>query len=519
MRLVAVWAAVSVLAVGCVLESPLDRTIIATSNVGDVSVEMLAGFAGTMSEADRKMPLDSAARAIWLRTRVADMLYEQHLESLASADTSEDVDISAEDEAGIVVDTLIRWAGAQEHTSDVVPELAVANGLSRRRLVYHYFRRIPESEERDSGVEALNRLRDDMKTLDDFIQLIREESDSESAEVDGSLGWVSHEGPSTPLKETIFSLPVREVSAPVVTRDGIHMFFVADEVVPAQVDAFSHADAVYAAQYARRALHGMGDGEAHEYEQIANAGESDYPGQTLIAGDGWNVSEGLYQLWKGRIDPAARVEPQIVLTDLAKLMHRGFDDPLVVTEIEDRVREKRTESYYKKIALQRIARDEESVQAHYSRYITRYSTAPKWMLKVLRIPVENDYPTTLAVLEKAFSQRQSIAEVSALFGKETPEAVTLSLSQIVSISPQFAYQVTSAEPGAITRPRIVAGEFVIGEPISKTLPEPLPFEQVRSRVALDMFNTLGRDLYGQMRDEYALSIGLQVHPEHLSPHR
>ena len=518
MRLPLALTGAALIAVGCGQESspiPTDPSAIATYETGSVTIDELAQHVGTLSESERILPHDPAARAEWMEGAVADMLYEAHLVDLASTEESAGRGVAAPDHAVIFVDELVRWAASRPHSVGAVPELADSPGLHRRRLVYHFFRRVTDSGEKARQSAELLQRSDGLASLDDFIGLVRAESDSESAEDDGLLGWVSEGGQSTPLKETIFGLPVREISEPIATRDGIHLFYVADEVEPVLAIADGVDTTSYAAQYARLAHYDDARQEENAaFEQVSNPGESNAD-LKLIQGRNWSIDTWLLNAWREKVDVASRVDVEVVLQDLAWLMQRAHETPDFVSNVNERIATQRAEAYFRKIALQRIARDETAVRDYYSRFLRRYSKAPEWRLRILRLPVDDEYPATLAVLEDAYEQGQSIEDLCKTLGVEIPAEVTLSLEQLAGISPQFAYQVSSANQGAVGRPRIVAGEFFIGEVVSRPPPEPLPFEQVRSRVAMDMFNANGRELYRQMRDAYAESIGLKVYPGNL----
>ena len=518
MRLPLVLTVAAVIVVGCGQESssiPSDPSAIATYDSGSVTIDQLAQHVGTLSESERILPHDPTARAEWMEGAVADMLYEAHLVELAGTDKSAELDLTAPDHAAILADLLVRWAASSPHSVSAVPELGGASGLQRRRLVYHFFRRVTDSGAKAQYTAELRQRSDSLASLDDFIGLVRAESDSESAEEDGLLGWVSEGGQSTPLKETIFGLPVREISEPITTRDGIHMFYVADEVEPVPAVGDGVDTTSYAAQYARLAHYrDTREEENAAFEQVSHPEETSVDG-ILIRGADWSIDTWLLNAWREKVDVASRVDVKVVLQDLAWLMQRAHETPDFVSNVNERIATQRAEAYFRKIALQRIARDETAVRDYYSRFLRRYSEAPEWRLRILRLPVGDEYPATLAVLEDAYEQGQSIEDLCKTLGVEIPAEVTLSLEQLAGISPQFAYQVSSSNQGAVGRPRIVAGQFVIGEVVSRPPPEPLPFEQVRSRVAIDMFNANGRELYQQMRDAYAESIELKVHPENM----
>lgn len=518
MRLPLVLTVVAVIVVGCGQEStpiPSDPSAIAVYDSGSVTMDALAQHVGTLRETERILPHDPAARAEWMEDVVADMLYEAHLVELAGADKSVDLDLTAPDHAAIIADLLVRWAASRPHSASAVPELGGASGLQRRRLVYHFFRRVTDSAEKAKQSVALRQRSEGLASLDDFIGLVRAESDSESAEEDGLLGWVSEGGQSTPLKETIFGLPVREISQPITTRDGIHMFYIADEVEPVSAAADGGDTVSYAAQYARLAHYqDAREEEGAAFERISNPEETSVDGK-LIQGENWSIDIWLLNAWRDKVDAARRVDTEVVLNDLAWLMQRAHESPDFVSDVKERIAIQRAESYFRKIALQEIARSEAEVRDYYSRFLRRYAKAPQWRLKILRLPVNDEYPETLAVLEDAHQQGTSIEDLCNILGVEVPPEVTLSVEQLAGISPQFAYQVSSADKGTVGRPRIVAGQFIVGEVVSRPPPERLPFEQVRSRVAIDMFNADGRELYRQMRDAYAVSIGLKVYPENM----
>jgi hypothetical protein len=95
-----------------------------------------------------------------------------------------------------------------------------------RRLVFHIFLRQRAGTSRQNVRDRAEKLRQRVLDGESFSRVAKEESDSESRQLGGLLGWLSREDCPGDLGDVVFSLAVQQPSAPVGTRDGFHLFYV-----------------------------------------------------------------------------------------------------------------------------------------------------------------------------------------------------------------------------------------------------------------------------------------------------
>lgn len=131
---------------------------------------------------------------------------------------------------------------AEDELRQAFDEQAAAMRREERRFVYNIFRRITPDATREDLVIELGALRErilagEIAGGQGIGALAEKISDSESRHDKGRLGWFERGQLSPQLDEVIFGLAEGTPSEPIVTRDGVHLFYV-DVVVDAKRFAF-----------------------------------------------------------------------------------------------------------------------------------------------------------------------------------------------------------------------------------------------------------------------------------------
>ncbi|MGB0135589.1 MAG: peptidylprolyl isomerase, partial [Dokdonella sp.] len=101
-----------------------------------------------------------------------------------------------------------------------------------RRSVSYLYKRLGPDGSADAARAESEALRMRVLGGESFSHLAAKNSDSETRHKQGSLGWLTRGELPEALDEVVFSLEEGVPSAPLVTRDGVHLFYV-QKILPA----------------------------------------------------------------------------------------------------------------------------------------------------------------------------------------------------------------------------------------------------------------------------------------------
>ena len=100
--------------------------------------------------------------------------------------------------------------------------------LPPRLKLTHLFRRATTPEQVAAAVAELERLAEEVHSLDEFRRLARERSDSGSAAKAGELGWVRKGWLQGQAEALLDQWPVGKLTAPMPLKGGVHLFWIED---------------------------------------------------------------------------------------------------------------------------------------------------------------------------------------------------------------------------------------------------------------------------------------------------
>lgn len=106
--------------------------------------------------------------------------------------------------------------------------------LPERRRLSHIFLRTHSEAEAEAARKQLAAWRQQIGSLEQFHQIARRHSDSQTARDGGSLGLVRRGWLPEEAEEVLYELPEGAMSPPLALRGGVHLFWV-EEVLPATV--------------------------------------------------------------------------------------------------------------------------------------------------------------------------------------------------------------------------------------------------------------------------------------------
>jgi len=100
-----------------------------------------------------------------------------------------------------------------------------------KRMTLNIFKRVNDRVGLETATREMQDLRQRILSGESFQVLAREYSDSESAERDGELGWITKANAPPDLAKVVFALEPGVPSEPVVTAEGVHLFMVTEASV------------------------------------------------------------------------------------------------------------------------------------------------------------------------------------------------------------------------------------------------------------------------------------------------
>ena len=389
-------------------------------------------------------------------------------------------------------DFLGRWAARGYDLPVEVPEPAAVRAELERTLpnlperwrLSHIFLAAPTEEARTAAIARLAALRPTLRTLEEFQRQAQAISQSESARRNGRLGVIKPGFLRLEAEAVIRALPVGQVSEPVVTGPGVHLFWV-EEVLPAgrwlTDDRVEH-------EVARRRAAAVADNRRQALARAPTAevgpigrdglpaylkiGETTMPGEFLRAVvasadrperlEAWIESERLWRLagGEGRVRAEERRRGDDVAADL------------------------RLRSRLESAAESRIVEPtEEEIAARFAAHPERYRRPEQMAVRFLRLPIPRDrdpFDEERRLEAEIAASRATGVGLEALATARALPAAALSVSDLRPIlevagelGPQVFEQVKGLAPGALSAPIHDAEDWVVVEVKAREAARPL----------------------------------------------
>ncbi len=423
-----------------------------------------------------------------------------------------------------------------------------------RRLVYHLFLRYRDDsstepagrpisrEEREARRQEIEGLRDRVLAGESFSRLAREHSDSESRHRDGSLDWMTRGQLPQGFEEVVFSLESGVPSEPVATRDGVQLFYV-EQILPERQLSFDEARPTLVARLdAQRREAALEEIESQidtpegslvldraAFDQLLDAGDEDsvvlsLGGTVITLGDlRRDVRQALSQQAPHSRATASRETAWQVLEGLRRrelLYHhcRATDriPPQQLTDRLDRWHERALIDLARQRRLLEVAqRNEEWLRRFHQSEIGSFSQPPRWHVRRLRIPLDDDAPRVMLRLEQAAAADGKIGldALRAELGGEIEDFGLQDLAGLGRLGPKLPQLVAPVDAGHLSPPYRSESALEIAEVVERRESEPLPFDEVRDRVAAAYLAQYAREVYQELSDEILRDTRLEILPE------
>lgn len=410
-----------------------------------------------------------------------------------------------------------------------------------RRFVYHLFRRYLEDEDREDVRREVLSLRERVMRGENFSKLAEMHSDSETRHRKGLIGWVMPGQLPEGFERAIFNLKERIPGMPVITRDGVHLFYV-DSILPAKQPSFEDVlpDLRRQLNLSRidRMLQEMADQVADDF---------DVPTREAFFGLNGTVDDSVVVMRNGEFEltvddlrrflsermaretsaPAtsSRDECWRLLKDL-QMREKVLSYCQCKDLIPDKERAEALEKWERRtlISLQRrrrmldvIRSDEASLASFFRNHIDMFSSPQCWHFKRLTVPISDDASGVFALLETvAAEQKRSLEGIQAEVGGEIEDLGMLSLSELKMVDPKLATLIGPMAENQLSPPYRQENHWAVARLMERKEPSPLPLEQIVDQVASAFLDMHTSEVFGRLIAEVFAGEEPVVVPEVLA---
>ncbi|MEM9594261.1 MAG: peptidyl-prolyl cis-trans isomerase, partial [Acidobacteriota bacterium] len=417
-----------------------------------------------------------------------------------------------------------------------------AVGDVTQRFVLTIFRRRAAGQDPAPLVAEMEDLRRRVAAGESFTVLARDHSDSESRHMDGAVGWVRRGQMPPDLDRILFSLEEGVPSEPVVTAEGVHLFYIETELDGTIPEPEAVADKIrQTLVQERRALAlqnlvtstelppgALVPSDAELRELLGNSDE-----ETLLlrVGDAelrlgelrGKVAQRLRQDAAEAQSPgslAVAIFNGIKQREILYTRFSGIDLPPEIQARFDRQEEIfRVQRYAEHRVDQEIASRREALQAFYDRHRNRFVSLLEVKLEALVVPLGEAPGRVMAVLE---SRRPELAsgdlqmeDLATEVGGEVQLTERVDINTLMGHRAKAAFFAPSLGVGDVSPPYSTGQSIEIFRVLERREPEPLALEAAREQVHLAYRERHGQQIYDTLVADLLASVGFEVAEENL----
>lgn len=414
-----------------------------------------------------------------------------------------------------------------------------------RRLVYNIFRRVGPGVTVEQARAEMESVRDRVLRGENFQRLATQLSDSETRHREGSLGWLRPGDLPEGFEKVIFSLPEGVPGEPVVTREGVHLFYV-DTILPTRELSFEEAlPALRTRMQQARSEKTLKDLAGHVDASF------DMPGQDALvklvkAGDDsvvllrnkdytltlgelrGRLRQTLSREAKGKrkLPHALPVEATWRFLEQMQLRERAYDycsaqglapqkDVAAALDKWDSSVLVATQRQRRLLELARA--DESSLKSFYNDNIGRFSSPPLWGLRRLSLSLGDDAPQKFARLEQAAAKGGiDLDALRTELGGEIDDLGLRSQADLATVQPKLPARIAPLSVGQLVAPYRTADKLEILQVTARKDAVPIPFAEAKERVAAAYVRQYTSELYDRLAKQLLPVDKLEIFPEALA---
>ncbi len=411
-----------------------------------------------------------------------------------------------------------------------------------RRLAYHIFKRFRDGVGEEELVGQLLEIKKRVLEGESFPQLAEKHSDSESRHRKGSLGFIDQGQLSPELDVLLFSLEERAPSEPVVTKDGVHLFYT-EHNLPAQSHEFEEVRLlIYRHLEAERggkklvelvaAIDPPSDSfipEPTELAAIMKAGDVSAP--LLRLGD-YELSLGKFSqmLANQQVQgpQAFRTTPSLLFQRIKNrefifqhMREQGLpDDEMLASRFERAVDQELYRRALRKKMVFHVEKDPLLLRDYYEHNHMRFSSQAEVRLVRLAKKIGPDAASIMARLEQAKQSLDhgslDLISVAEELEMELEDLGLVNANQLAMKDPFAAKLAFSLKPGEHSFPYNTGAELVLLKVESKKEPQARPFSVVYDAVLNQYLASNSQIIYEAIAEEALAQAGFRFYKDRIS---
>lgn len=410
-----------------------------------------------------------------------------------------------------------------------------------RRLTLHLFRRTTDAASQKAADQELQAYRDRVLNGESFDHLARAYSDSESRHRGGEIGWLVRGELPAAIDEVVFALDEGVPSTPVVTKDGLHLFFV-QSVTPARVATLIEAMPTLRERLQLRRVESLlkpiieadtrdfGMPDKDRFAAIIDGADA----QSILLADGdFTLDLGTFRrLLKQLPDRASDGQRNAVPLNTAWSFLQALrtrEKLRATCEREGWIDAKDLDSGVQSWARSQLiserrhdallalaGADETRLREYYTQNIEQFSTPISWDLLRLQIPLDDRSTRTMAELERAAQAgTTSIEALQSRLGGTIEKLPAQNLSKLKSLAATLPTLISPLQPGQLSAPLRTAKYLEIFQLEARTESAAKAYEQVQKQVVRTFASHHAADLYRKFGDQLFAEQPLEIFPETL----
>ncbi len=412
-----------------------------------------------------------------------------------------------------------------------------------RRHVLHIFRRRTPEADRERLEQELGEVRRQVLAGASFGVLAAEVSDSESRHRQGALGWVLRGQLAPDLERIVFGLEEGVPSAPVATRDGVHLFYV-ETALEGHDASFEEVRAMLRRQLTSSRLAaaleewiedvelpaGSFVATAEELEALLRAGD---PQAVVLRVGGHELRLDRFRTRlaaeRRQLGPAAGTGlPGRLLRTLADheriFQHLSAAGRSLDADLERRLERQAErlliEHARRTLMLRRLARQPERLRAFYDDRRARFSGPLRLRIRRLRIPLSERSAEQMAELEgwrrELDARRADLAEIAAGLDGEIEDLGWRTVAELTAIEPKMAFFAADLTAGRHSPPYRSADALEMLAVEGREEPAPLPFDDHLGQIRNAYLDRHGAELEEEVIEGVLAEAGFRLFEDRLS---
>ena len=418
-------------------------------------------------------------------------------------------------------------------------ETAARPEVGDQRFVYTIFRRRPPDADPSPQVAELESLRQRVLAGESFELLAREHSDSETRHVGGALGWVTRGQLSPDLDRVLFELEEGVPSEPIVSAEGVHLFFIAtglSDTIPSFETVRESIQRTLVQERQLIALQELVDSTAlpadafvPDRDELAQLMEETDPGTAVLR-------LGDFELTRGQLERKVATEQRRSDADTSSagnLTHAIFNGirqrevlfhrfhrqgetlrPEVRQRFDDQAKIFLVDRYTEHLLDQELDRREAELRAFHELHRRRFVSPLELRLEALVVPLGDRPAQTMAALETrsaAVAARDlTLEDLARELGGEVQTSDWVDLDRLAMFRAQAAFFAPSLPVGGVS-PAYNSGRAIeIFRVLERREPSPLAYEVAREAVRAAYRAQHGQELYQDLVDRRLQDAQLEI---------